>query len=50
MDKKYLNQRTEELVEAINNLNSSRHNPSAELEAYTRLLFDQLMYEITSGY
>ncbi|MDR0294572.1 MAG: ArsR family transcriptional regulator [Prevotellaceae bacterium] len=46
MEKTKLQQRLEELVEAITNLNSSRHNPSDELEDYARDLFDEIIDEI----
>lgn len=50
MNAKDLEQRIEALGEAIEDLNKSRHNPSLRLEEHVRLMFDQLMYEITNGY
>jgi len=47
MDKKELKEKLEELVIAIQNLNSSRHNPSEQLENYTRDLFETIIDEIT---
>ena len=47
MNKTELNNRVEELVEAIRNLNDSRHNPSEELENYARELFETIIDEIT---
>jgi len=42
---KELTEREAELIDAIRNLKKSRHNPSFELEAYTRDLFDELLRE-----
>ena len=47
MDKKELTEKLEDLVEAIQNLNSSRHNPSEKLENYARDLFETIIDEIT---
>jgi len=46
MDKKELKEKLEELVEAVLNLNNSKHNPSDELENYVRDLFDTIIDEI----
>ena len=47
MDRKELEQKLEELVDAIRNLNRSMHNPSRELEDYARDLFETIIDEIT---
>ena len=48
MEKAVLKTKLEELVEAIKNLNDSRHNPSDELENYARDLFETIIDEITN--
>jgi len=46
MEREKLKQKLGELVEAITNLNASRHNPSTELENYARDLFETIIDEI----
>ena len=46
MDKRELKEKLDELMEAILNLNNSKHNPSEELEDYVRDLFDTIIDEI----
>jgi hypothetical protein len=47
MEQDKLNEKLEELTEAIKNLANSRHNPSLQLKRYARDLFEQLIDEIT---
>lgn len=44
--KRELNEQEWELLEAIRNYKSSRHNPSSQLEAYALQLFDEIMYDL----
>ena len=44
--KRELNEQEWELLEAIGNYKSSRHNPSQHLEAYALQLFDEIMYDL----
>ncbi len=45
MDTTELNEKEEELIEAIRNIKNSKHNPSFELEWYIRMLFEELLYD-----
>lgn len=44
--KRDLTEQEWELLEAIRNFKNSRHNPSAQLEAYALQLFDEIMYDL----
>ena len=44
--KRELTEQEWELLEAIRNYKSSRHNPSPQLEAFALQLFDEIMYDL----